>query len=204
HIRSHVLVTTTPQLDVMTFRRSRRVSHYTIVQHALGESRYVRPFAYDYFDSVMCCGPVLKANVRRLEAIRGLRPKVLFDAGVPHFEALIARAQAERDLRQDGLVLIAPSWGPLSMFEAFGVGFIRDIAKEFPVLVRPHPQMRISQPHLYEEFLSMKDVSVDTSRTPSSAMSKASILLSDISGISDECGFIYERPVVVIHRQLAT
>src|SRR5690606_37474022 len=39
HIQADVLVTTTPQLDVMTFRRSRRVGHYCMVQHAIGESR---------------------------------------------------------------------------------------------------------------------------------------------------------------------
>ncbi|HEY8509736.1 MAG TPA: hypothetical protein VIL32_15340, partial [Steroidobacteraceae bacterium] len=54
NIEATLLVTTTPQLDVMTFRRSRRVRHYAIIQHALGESRYVRPYAYDYFDTVLC------------------------------------------------------------------------------------------------------------------------------------------------------
>lgn len=202
HIQADVLVTTTPQLDVMTFRRSRRVGHYCMVQHAIGESRYVRPFAYDFFDSVMCCGPILRSNIRKLEKLRGQEPKLLLESGVPHYERLIERAHAEREAQRDRLVLIAPSWGPLSMFEAFGVDFIRDIARDFPVLVRPHPQMRISQPALYEEILAMKDVTVDTSRTPSSAMSQASILLSDISGISHEFAFIYERPVVVIDRQL--
>lgn len=202
HMQAHVLVTTTPQLDVMTFRRSRRVGHYCIVQHALGESRYVRPFAYDFFDSVMCCGPILKSNIRKLEALRRQAPKLLFDSGVPHYEPLLERAKLDRALRCPRLVLIAPSWGPLSMFELFGVDFIRDIARHFPVLVRPHPQMRVSQAALYEEIVAMKDVTVDTSRTPSSAMSQASILLSDISGISHEFAFIYERPVVVVDRRM--
>ena len=39
-------------------------------------------------------------------------------------------------------------------------------------------------------------------RTPSDAMSRADILLSDISGIAHEFAFIYERPVVVIDRHL--
>ena len=40
NVDATLLVTTTPQLDVMTFRRSRRVQHYVLVQHALGESRF--------------------------------------------------------------------------------------------------------------------------------------------------------------------
>src|SRR5690606_23342065 len=90
NLEAVLVVTTTPQLDVMTFRRSRRVRHYAMVQHAIGESRYVRPYAYDYFDSVHCCGEILKRNIRRMESIRGLPSKELYETGLPHYEALLA------------------------------------------------------------------------------------------------------------------
>lgn len=202
HIEATVLATTTPQLDVMTFRRSRRVHSYVMVQHALGECRFVRPFAYDYFDVVLCCGEVLKKNIRRMEALRGSRPKELLDTGLPHYEALIARRDAAPARSGRTCVLVAPSWGPLSMFEAYGTDFIAGIARRFQVIVRPHPQMRVSQPSLYARILATPGVEVDTSRTPSEAMSRADILLSDISGIAHEFAFIYERPVVVIDRHL--
>ncbi len=89
-----------PQLDVMTFRRSKRVKHYAILQHALGECRYMRPFAYDYYDSVLCCGPMLKANLRKMEAIRGLPPKELYATGLPHYEELLRRAREADAARQ--------------------------------------------------------------------------------------------------------
>jgi hypothetical protein len=204
NLEAVLLVTTTPQLDVMTFRRSRRVRHYAMVQHALGESRYVRPYAYDYFDSVLCCGEILKANIRRMESIRGLPPKELYETGLPHYEALIASARAAPSPASDPVVLIAPSWGPLSMFEAFGTDFVESIARKFRVIVRPHPQMKVSQPDLYARILSLEGVVVDTSRTPESAMAQAHILLSDISGITHEFAFIYERPVVIIDRKQAS
>lgn len=53
YLQAKLLVTTTPQLDVMMFRRSRRVRHYCMVQHGLGELRFDRPFAFDFFDSVL-------------------------------------------------------------------------------------------------------------------------------------------------------
>jgi hypothetical protein len=202
NIEATLLATTTPQLDVMTFRRSKRVRHYAMVQHALGESRFVRPYAYDYFDSVLCCGPLLAANIRRMEEIRGSAPKQLLHTGLPHYEALLRAAQAAPPLGPETLVLVAPSWGPLSMFEAFGTDFVAEIAKHFAVLVRPHPQMRVSQPELYARILSLEGVEVDTARTPAGAMARAHVVLSDISGISHEFAFIYERPVVVIDRQL--
>lgn len=202
NLEAVLLVTTTPQLDVMTFRRSRRVKHYVLVQHALGESRYVRPYAYDYYDTVLCCGEILKRNIRRMESIRNSPPKQLLETGVPHYEELAREARASTPPSGDPVVLIAPSWGPLSMFEAFGIGFVEEIARRFPVIVRPHPQMKVSQPDLYSKILSLNGVEVDTQRTPSAAMSAASVLLSDISGITHEFAFIYERPVLIIDRKM--
>lgn len=207
NIEAVLLVTTTPQLHVMTFRRSRRVRHYAIVQHALGESRYVRPYAYDYFDSVFCCGPILKANIRKMEAIRGLPAKQLYEIGVPHYDVLLARARAAAAPSEETVVLVAPSWGPLSMFEAFGVDFVAEIAKRYKVIVRPHPQMKVSQSELYARVLALNQlqgVQVDTQRSPADAMSKAHIMLSDISGITHEFAFMYERPVLIIDRDVAS
>jgi hypothetical protein len=61
--------------------------------------------------------------------------------------------------------------------------------------------MRVSQAELYAKILALKGVEVDTERTPSAAMSKAHVLLSDISGITHEFAFIHERPVLIIDRK---
>lgn len=202
NLQATVLVTTTPQLDVMTFRRSKRVRHYVHLQHALGESRYVRPFAYDNFDTILCCGEILMKNVRRMEAIRGSRAKQLLATGIPHFEELARQAREAPARTGEPVVLVAPSWGPLSMFESFGAGFVEEIARHFRVIVRPHPQMKVSQPQLYAEILALQGVTVDTDRTPAAAMAAASVLLSDISGIAHEFAFIHERPVLIIDRKM--
>ncbi|HEY0686010.1 MAG TPA: hypothetical protein VGD45_26950 [Steroidobacter sp.] len=201
NIEANMLVTTTPQLDVMTFRRSPRVKHYSILQHALGESRYVRPYAYDFFDSVLCCGEILEANIRKIEGIRGLPAKQLYHTGIPHYEELLKNRHAAPPPSGETVVLVAPSWGPFSMFESFGVDFIAAIARQYRVIVRPHPQMKVSQPELYAKVLAVSGVQVDTSRTPAESMSKAHVLLSDISGIAHEFAFIYERPVLIIDQR---
>lgn len=201
NVEAHLLVTTTPQLDVMTFRRSARVRHYAHLPHALGESRYVRPYAYDFFDSVLCCGEILQANIRKIETLRGLPAKQLYRTGIPHYEEMLKSRDAAAPPGETPLVLVAPSWGPFSMFESFGVDFIAAIARKYRVIVRPHPQMKISQPELYAKVLALAGVTVDTQRTPSDSMSKAHVLLSDISGITHEFAFIYERPVLIIDQQ---
>jgi hypothetical protein len=201
HLEAALLVTTTPQLDVMTFRRSPRVKHYAMVQHALGESRFVRPYAYDHFDSVLCCGPLLKNNIRKMEALRGGRVKELLETGVPYYNEMLKAARIAPPRSKEPVVLVAPSWGPLSMFTSLGTGFVADIAKRYRVIVRPHPQMRISQPELFAEVAALAHVEIDTARTPSESLSRAHILLSDISGIAHECAFVFQRPVIVIDQE---
>jgi hypothetical protein len=198
HLETKMLVTTTPQLDVMTFRRSRKVKHYCHIPHALGESRFVRPYAYDFFDSVFCCGPILKQNIRKIESIRKLPAKDLFDTGIPHWDELLKQTSDTKIAHAPKTVLIAPSWGAQSLFQVFGTGFVHTIAKRYNVIVRPHPQMKLSQHELYEEILSIEDAVIDMNPTPIDSMTRADILVSDISGIVDEFVFIHEKPAIVV------
>lgn len=210
NLSAKILVTTTPQLDVMMFRRSKRVKHYCYVQHGLGESLYLRPFAYDYFDTVLSCGKTLEENIRTIEGIRGLPQKRLRPTGVPHFDELLKGANAAAaaavalPLKERPMVLVAPSWGTLSLFSLFGTDFVRTLSLHFDVVVRPHPQMKISQAALYGEILAMEGVRVDTAPTPADIMERADILVSDFSGITHEFAFIYEKPVVVVDHGLST
>lgn len=198
HLQARVLLTTTPQLDVMTFRRSKRVKHYIMIQHAIGESRYVRPYAYDFFDTVLCCGDIVKENIRKMERIRGLPAKNLLHTGVPHYDEILKSVDPARSPGPRPLVLVAPSWGPQSIFQAFGTELVERVAERFDVLVRPHPQMKKSQPEIYERVLNLKGVEVDTARTPIPAMARADVIVSDISGIAQEFALIHEKPVVVV------
>lgn len=199
HLEAKLLVTTTPQLDVMTFRRSKRVRHYAIVQHALGEARYVKPFAYDFFDTILCCGPIVETNIRRIERLREFPAKQLLHTGIPHYDELASRvSRGSSPDRGRPVVLVAPSWGALGMFQRFGTSFIKKLSDRYTVVVRPHPQMKYSQPALYAELLALEGVEVDIAQTPAQAMVRADVLVSDFSGIVHEFAFIYEKPVVVV------
>ena len=196
-ISANVLVTTTPQLDIMTFRRSKHVKHYCMVQHALGEAFYMRPFAYDYFDSVLCCGYLLTKNIRKLEKLRNRKPKKLYETGVPHYDELLKKRKERLPSGEKPTVLIAPSWGELSLFNKYGTQFIGQLAGKFEVIVRPHPQMKVSQPAIYHEVTMIPGVEIDTAPILDESLSRADLLLSDFSGIIHEFAFIHEKPVIV-------
>ena len=206
NLNAQMLVTTTPQLDVMTFRRGKGVKHYCNVPHALSESRYARPYAYDFFDSIFCCGKFLKANIRQIESLRNLPKKDLYEIGVPHYDSMLVslaedRANVSPNSSSIPTVLIAPSWGPLSIFECFGTDFIEPLAAKYRVIVRPHPQMKTSSTILYEKLLSLANIEISTEQSPASALARTDILVSDISGIAHECAFIYEKPVIIIDQK---
>ena len=197
-LEAKMLVTTTPQLDVMMFRRSKRVAHYAYIPHAIAESRFARPYSYDFFDSVFCCGPLRAENIRRIEAIRQLPAKQLFETGIPHYDEFVKQARGSAAPSGRKTVLVAPSWGPMSLFEVFGTGFVHTISRRYDVVVRPHPQMRLSQANLYEQVLALEGVVVDTKPTPIDAIARADTVVSDISGITYEFAFIHEKPVIVV------
>jgi hypothetical protein len=197
-LKAKLLLTTTPQLDIMTFKRSKYIEHYCIVQHALGESMFVRPFAYDNYDSVFCCGEILARNLRQIEIIRNAKPKKLYKTGIPHYDELINRKQDLRKTDGKKTILIAPSWGELSLFNKFGTDFINHLTNNYNIIIRPHPQMKISQVELYEKIININGVQIDIEDMCDNAMSKADLLISDFSGIIHEFAFIYERPVLVV------
>lgn len=200
-LRAKLLITTTPQLNIMTFKRSKHVKHYTYVQHGIGEAMYLRPFPYDYFDSVMCCGKLLVENIREIEVIRKQEPKQLFETGIPYFDDLLKR---KVDIPKRGVmktILIAPSWGELSLFSQYGTQFVETLVHKFEIIVRPHPQMKFSQTELYERVIGIEGVEIDTNETFEDSMARADVLVSDFSGIIHECAFIYEKPVIVAEYQ---
>lgn len=195
-LKAKLLLTTTPQLEIMTFKRSRQVDHYCFVQHALGDATYMRPFPYDYFDSVMCCGTSLQENIRAIEDLRSAPPKQLLETGLPHYDTLLQRRQ---DLANpdETVVLVAPSWGELSLFKIAGLDFIDALSARFKVIVRPHPQIKISQPEILEAIQQIQGVEIDLNPLLDQTLARADLLISDFSGIIHEFAFIYEKPVLV-------
>lgn len=65
-----VCLMTTPRLDVLQIKRSKRVAHYCHFIHSPTDKAFNRAFSFDYFDSVLISGEHHVRTLRTLESIR--------------------------------------------------------------------------------------------------------------------------------------
>jgi hypothetical protein len=218
-VRAKVFVTTTPQLDVMMFRRSKKVPHYCHLLHAACDISTYRFFAFDQFDSILCAGDYMKDSFRELERQRKTRPKLLLTTGVTYFDDFARRAGDTGDADNSGdagssgdcrsagqkTLLIAPSWGPNSLFAVYGASFLERVPRGYEVVVRPHPQMKVSQKALYDEMRGAAErlgFTVNESSANGAILAGSDALITDFSGVAYDFAFGYGKPVIVVDTKI--
>jgi len=200
---------TTPQLDVLNLKRSKGVKHYAHIVHAPVDIHTYRKFAFDYFDSVFCSGPHQIKNIRYLENTRNTAKKELYEIGLTYYDLMIEKiGKIKQEERERSVVLVAPTWKSYSLLNRFGKDFFYHLLKSesYNVILRPHPQSYISFPEVIEKiekaFANNPRFSIDTCPSGEASMSKANLLISDLSGIIWDYSFLFSRPVLLIHTPL--
>ena len=205
HVKGKMLVTTTPQLNVMMFKRSPYVKHYCHLTHSPTDVGLYKPYAFDHFDSVLCPGNFMERSIRVLERLRGLSEKKLFSTGVVYFDQLkdeISKRQRDSD---KPCLLIAPSWGSNGLFSRWGTDFLNGLSDDFSVIVRPHPQMKLSQEELFDEVVGLcreNGYSLDQAPSGKESMEKSDLLISDFSGIIFDYSLVYEKPMIIADTEI--
>lgn len=201
-LQTKVLVLTTPGIDVLQIRRSPGVGRYVHVVHAVGDIHTYKLFSFDYYDAVYCAGPGQVKSLRALEALRGTRPKELPQLGCPYLDGLVERARKAAS-PEEGTVIVAPTWGRNGLLTRTGAVIPKMLAQAgFRVILRPHPQSFVSEPELMEQLaqeLSPFD-NVQWDRHPDgfASLSRAQLMVSDISGVIFDFAFVFLRPVVSV------
>ena len=202
-IEADIFLLTTPGLDVLQIRRSTGVKKYVHVIHAVGDIHTYKLFSFDYYDAVFCSGPSQIKSLRALEAIRKTTTKSLKLVGCPYFDALSERAKKESVVPDKKTILVAPTWGKNGMLTRSGSLIPQLLAKAgFNVILRPHPQSFISDKDIIEKV--EKDLSLypnvvwDKNPDGFSSLSKAAILISDVSGVVFDFAFVFLRPVITV------
>jgi CDP-Glycerol:Poly(glycerophosphate) glycerophosphotransferase len=204
-VKGKMLVTTTPQLNVMMFKRSPYVKHYCHLTHSPTDISLYKPYAFDHFDSVLCPGNFMERSIRVLEKLRGLSEKKLFSTGVVYFDQMKDEI-SERERESDKpCLLIAPSWGSNGLFSRWGTDFLNGLSDDFSVIVRPHPQMKLSQEELFNEVVELcrkNGYSLDEAPSGKESMEKSDLMISDFSGIIFDYSFVYEKPLIIADTEM--
>lgn len=205
YLTTKILITTTPQLNVFTFKKTKRISHYIHVVHAPIDLHTYRKFAFDYFDSVFCSGPHQIRSIRNLENIRGTQPKNLYKTGLLYYDEIKAYPHNNnKDINSNlKTILIAPTWKEYSLLNNFGLELIQKLlgAETYNIIFRPHPQSLISYKALTNKLISKcskhPNFSVDLNDRPEKSISDSDLLISDLSGIVWDYIFTQEKPVLL-------
>lgn len=202
-MEADVCVLTTPGLDVMQIKRSKGVRHYIHLVHSVSDIGTYKQFSFDYFDTVLTANEHQITALRELEKLRGTTQKTLLRVGCTYMDGLQARAAAVGPAPEgDGIcVLVAPTWGANGLFSRFGARLPKMLLDAgFEVIVRPHPQSRISEKDelasVTDELVGYPKLSWDDTADPFESMRKANVLVSDLSGIVFDFAFIFGKPVI--------
>jgi len=89
HINCKVFVMTLTDLNQFHLKRSINPVHYIYAFHALVSTHMVYRYgAFDYYDSILCCGPHQAQEIRRHEELSGLPVKCIIEAGYYRLERI--------------------------------------------------------------------------------------------------------------------
>ena len=208
-IKADFVGMTTPQLDVLTIKKSKKVKHYAHIVHAPVDIFTYRKFAFDYFDSVFCSGPHQIESLKFLEKKRKTPEKKLLQVGCTYYDFMLDKvSKLQPPIKVRPIVLVAPTWKDYSLLHKYGESFFDSLLKssEYDVILRPHPQIYISYPlvikAIEDKFNNHPHFSLDRAPSGEGSMHKCDLLISDLSGIIWDYVFLFNKPVLLVETPL--
>lgn len=201
-MKAHILLSTTPGLEVYQWKRSPEIDCYVHIFHSVGEAQLYRMFGIDYYDAVLSSGSAQTVGVRQLEELRGLPPKEISVVGAPYMDVLAERLErADRSREENVTILLAPTWGESGIFKKYGDRILEELLSTgYHVIVRPHPQSFISESSMIEKIRAKYPDSdrIEWNRDIDNfeVLRRSDILISDFSGIIFEFALVYDKPVI--------
>ena len=202
-VNAGIVLSTTPGLDVYQWKRSKFVDYYIHMFHSTGSVGGYRMFGFDFYDAILLTGEYQVAGVRELEKKRHEPAKELEIVGIPYFDDLKDRLESaeKKDDKETKTVLLAPSWGPNSIFVRFGDRIFDELLKtDYNIIVRPHPQSFISEKDLIsklqEKYPDSDRLKWDSSKDNFDTLNRSDILISDYSGVFYDFALVFDKPIL--------
>ena len=160
-----------------------------------------QPTTFSHFDALLSCGPHHCAEIAAIFKHLGRKGQI-FPVGYQRIDD-IAKAEAPRKYpKLRPVVLIAPTWGKISLLARFGVSLIDSLISDFDIILRPH-FWQLSQWHeqleaIVDKYGEHSGFRLDISNDSTDALLAADVMISDYSGIAFEFAFARLRPVVFV------
>ncbi|MBL0727928.1 hypothetical protein [Piscinibacter sp. HJYY11] len=203
-LQAEVVLMTMPDLQTFHIKRSPRVRRYVYLHHSLVSSHMAyRDGAFDHFDAVLCAGPHHVAELRAIEALKGVPAKELVPHGYGRLDTI--RAAAGTDLRspERPLVVVAPSWGPQGLLEQHADRLMEVLSiLDWDVVVRPHPQTMALAPAAIDCVrrwcASHPHLSLEANVVGNESLRRAHVMVSDWSGAAFDFALGLDRPVLFV------
>ena len=201
-LRADVVLSTTPGLDVYQWKRSRNVGWYAHIPHAVTDITTYRMFGIDYYDAILMSGRYMEHQIRELERIRQLPAKELCLVGLPYMDELLRKKEAAGPAPEHPMtVLLAPSWGPSSIFNRYGEAILEALLNTgYQIVVRPHPQSYTSERELLERlqkaYPDSDRLQWNRDNDNFEVLRRSDILISDFSGVAFDFALVFDKPVI--------
>lgn len=201
-LSASIVFSTTPGLDVYQWKRSKEVDCYVHILHAAGEVTLYRMFGIDYYDALLLSADYQEEDVRKLEQIRELPAKEIYQVGIPYMDEMVKRLQESDAIpAHERTVLLAPSWGPSAILSKFGGKIIQVLLDTgYHVIVRPHPQSFDSEKDMMEklmkEYPASEQLEWNRDRDNFEVLKRSDIMISDFSGVTFDFALVYDKPII--------
>ena len=201
-MNARVVLSTTPGLDVLQWKRSKDVDFYVHTLHAVGSAAGYRMFGLDYYDAVLLSGEFQKEEIRTLEQMRGLPPKELEVVGCTYLDVMADRLKTlEPAHNERPCVLLAPSWGSSAILSVYGAKIIDALlATGYEIVIRPHPQSMTAEKDLLDSLMAAypnsDDLSWNFDNDNFEILNRADIMISDFSGVVFDYALVFDKPVI--------
>ena len=207
-MKADIVLSTTPGLDVLQWKRSKDVKFYVHILHAVGSAAGYRMFGIDYYDAMLLSGQYQADEVRKLENLRNLPKKEIFFVGQPYLDGLWKRKQemdaagsADQKSAKNTTVLLAPSWGASSIFNKYGEKLVKALTETgYELIIRPHPQSYTADKEvlqrIMEHYPESDHIHWNRDNDNFDVLNRSDIMITDFSGVIYDFTLIFDKPII--------
>ena len=202
-LHADIVISTTPSLDVLYWKRSKFVKYYVHIPHAANDMTMYRMFGLDFYDSILTSADYHEKQIRELEKVRGIPEKELYKAGLIYMDMMKERLDNAPPLSASDrkTVLLAPSWGKSGILSRFGADVIEALLKtDYHIIIRPHPQSYTADKEILESLMEKypENSRFEWNRDNDNfeVLRRSDILISDFSGVMFDFTLVFDKPLI--------